>query len=174
MALRKLRTGLKFAAGFCSRALAQACVSNGRGKRTNRALGRLVSRGYLTPEQAAPYFRKDNDDEFETFLNSSLSPGSEYVAHGIAEAAGGLESQWIRPQDTCENYCLAHDLSETRDIRGFKRTIPWKDPSDASSFFSIGSNPGGGQLVKVRTAQRIETRVCSYHAAQLHQQQAVN
>ena len=28
-------------------------------------------------------------------------------------------------------------------------------------------------MVKVRTAQRMETRVCSYHAAQLHQQQAV-
>ena len=38
---------------------------------------------------------------------NSLSPGSEYVAHGIAEAAGGLESQWIRPQDTCENYLIA-------------------------------------------------------------------
>ena len=89
------RRSSEFAAGFCSRALAQACVSNGRGKRKNRALGRLVSRGYLTPEQAAPYFRKDNDDEFETFLNS-LSPGFEYVAHGIAQAADGLEvRRWV-------------------------------------------------------------------------------
>ena len=81
--------------------------SNGRGKRTNRALGRLVSRGYLTPEQAAPYFRKDNDDEFETFLNEFSFPRFRIRCPWHSEAAGGLEGQWIRPQDTCENYLIA-------------------------------------------------------------------